>query len=177
MQTCVVTFSVYELCSSSTCASSARACELPLSPRSRLCMALWEKARGRVSWPTLLSPVLLSDTPTRRGPTPFSSTECGSARWEKRRLLTIRIYYSHHNNVYVECQASWWKTTCGLRHAPLSNVFAPWHPTAFRTGLLPVFVAPLPVWVGLEVGLFYLGKLGGTRGWDYSEVKRRKYSK
>lgn len=74
---------VYELCSSLTCASSARACVLPLSPRSRLCMALWEKARGRVSWPAWPSPALLSDTPTRPWPTPFSSTEWGSIRGQK----------------------------------------------------------------------------------------------
>lgn len=59
------------------------------------------------------------------------------------------------------------KPTCGLRHAPLSDVFAPWDPTAFRAGLLPVFVAPLPVWVGLKVGLFYLGTGGGT------EIKKK----
>lgn len=52
------------------------------------------------------------------------------------------------------------KPTCGLRHASLSDVFAPWDPTTFRAGLLPVFVAPFPVWVRLKVGLFYLGQEG-----------------
>lgn len=47
-------------------------------------------------------------------------------------------------------------TTCGFGHAPLSDVFASWHSATFRAGLLPLFVAPLPVWVGLEVGFFDL---------------------
>lgn len=47
-------------------------------------------------------------------------------------------------------------TTCGFGHAPLSDVFASWHATTFRAGLLPLFVAPLPVWVGLKVGFFDL---------------------
>lgn len=77
-------FQVHKLFLCLTCASSARACVLPLSLRSRLCMALWEKARGRVSWPTWPSPALLSDT--RPGPTPpFSSTEWGSIRGQKEK--------------------------------------------------------------------------------------------
>lgn len=78
-----------------------------------------------------------------------------------KKIVKGRCY--KNINVYDVYRDSWLKTTCGLRHAPLSDVFAPWHPSAFRTGLLPVFVAPLPVWVGLKVGLFYLGALGGTR--------------
>lgn len=77
------TFSVDELFSSLTCASSARACVLPLSLRSRLCTALWEKALGRVSWLAWPSPVVLSDTPTSPGLTPFSSTEWGSIPRQK----------------------------------------------------------------------------------------------
>lgn len=49
-------------------------------------------------------------------------------------------------------------TTCGFRHAPFSDVFAAWHSTTFRAGLLPLFVAPLPVWVGLKMGFFDLTK-------------------
>lgn len=49
-------------------------------------------------------------------------------------------------------------TTCGFGHAPLSDVFAAWHSTTFRARLLPLFVAPLPVWVGLKMGFFDLTK-------------------
>lgn len=69
------------------------------------------------------------------------------------------------------------KTTCGLRHAPLPDVFASWHSTTFRAGLLPLFVAPLPVWVGLKVSFFYLtwicktaqGKAGNVCSISFSQ--------
>lgn len=48
------------------------------------------------------------------------------------------------------------KPTCSFRHAPLSDIFGPWDSTTVRAGLLPVFVAPFPVWVGFKVGLFNL---------------------
>ena len=53
--------------------------------------------------------------------------------------------------------------TCALRHAPLACLFGPWGLSALRDGLPPVLVAPLPVWVGLEVSLFHLGDSEGGR--------------
>ena len=59
----------------------------------------------------------------------------------------------------------WVRLTCGLRHGPLSGVLTARDAAALRAGLLPVFVAPLPVWMGLEMGLFNLGtgRLGKCR--------------
>lgn len=90
-----------------TCANSARACVLPRSPRSKLCMALWERARGRVS------PAFLSETPTILGPTPFRSTEWGSIRGKNIQIVTgLQKLTGDHkhasSNLWIRtCSALW----------------------------------------------------------------------
>lgn len=84
-------------CVSNTCASSASACGLPLSLLSRLCMALWEKARGRGNWPCP-SPPPRSDTLTMPGPTPLSSIPIDTDGGSEIEEFDMYFMYSQCNN-------------------------------------------------------------------------------
>lgn len=91
--------------------------------------------------------------------------------WHARQTLAHHPLHLHRMQLYqaeeqkgvlrVKLQeACLWRVsarpTCGLGHAPLADVFAPGDTATFGAGLLPVFVAPLPVWVSFKVGFFYL---------------------
>lgn len=73
--------------------SSSRVCVPPRSRSlfSRVCTALWEKARGRESWVMGPEPALRSATPDEPSPGPFSSEPRGAGwgsvgRVEKKRV-------------------------------------------------------------------------------------------